>query len=200
MNNTIELLNNKLNLVGLPDDGKYDKYFSEIADLLMNHCLISKGDNEYEIVEIEFYLFTPEHQDVITYPREIGAGMWFFHQSGVDLTFSSDNTRFGGILIQGIRLNKEGSEPIIGPIKCVNELWDKFNALAPELKDFPKIKQQQKEIKKEIKPFVRKITVPKSKEKERVAYWAKRVKGKVSLNEDELIDLVFNSRYQFRAY
>jgi len=83
---------------------------------MCNH-IIKKGNLEYAIVEIEFYLFTNDHQDVITYPRVADAGRWFFHQSGVDLTFQSrdieedkdgnftfeENASFGGILIRAIR-------------------------------------------------------------------------------------------------
>lgn len=207
MDNIIEELNDKLNLVGL-NDGKYNEYFSEIADLLMNHCLIRKGNNEYEIVEIEFYLFTPEHQDVITYPRVIDAGMWYFHQSGVDLTFNSDSTRFGGILIKGIRKIGKDCKIITGPVNCVNELWDKFNAVNPKIGEYPIVVSKNQIIKKSINVYPRKITIYKSKgqdERERVSYWAKRAKKEdssitVDFEEDKLIDLVFNSKYQFRAY
>lgn len=208
MENIIEQLTNKLNLTGLPEDGKYDEYFSEIADLLMNHCLIRKGDNEYEIVEIEFYLFTPEHQDVITYPRKIGAGMWYFHQSGVDLTFNSDSTRFGGILIKGICQIGKDSKTITGPVNCVNELWDEFNALNPKIGEYPAVAPKDQITEKSINAYPRKITIYKSKgqgEKERVSYWTEKAKKEdssitVDFEEDKIIDLVFNSKYQFRAY
>lgn len=105
----------------------FQKYFAEIAEMLMNNYVIAKGNAEYEIVEIEFYLFTPDHPDVITYPRKCEPGQWFFHQSGVDLAFESAKDRFGGILIRGIKRITDGHF-ILGPQKCVYELWDKFNA------------------------------------------------------------------------
>lgn len=110
------------------------KYFSEVAKLLMNNYVISKRGINYEIIEIEFYFFSKKHQDIITYPRGLKAGEWFFHQSGVDLTFESNTEQFGGILIRGIKRmiprDKGDSRPllILGPQKCVDELWDAFNA------------------------------------------------------------------------
>lgn len=121
------------------------KYFSEVAELLMNNYLISKRDINYEIVEIEFYLFSPNHQDIITYPRNSKAGEWFFHQSGVDLTFESKDNQFGGILIRGIKRitrREEGDNRpllILGPQKCVDELWDAFNAFSGNAFDYPLI-------------------------------------------------------------
>lgn len=87
--------------------------FQEIAEKLMYNYIIKKGEARYAIVEIEFYYYSPYHPDIITYSRNLSAGRWFFHQSGVDLTFDSKSTIldnkgfvtnsgeaiFGGILI-----------------------------------------------------------------------------------------------------
>lgn len=59
--------------------------FHEIAEKLMYNYIIKKGEARYAIVEIEFYYYSPYHPDIITYPRNLSAGRWFFHQSGVDL-------------------------------------------------------------------------------------------------------------------
>ena len=40
-------------------------------------------------IDIEFYWFSKNHKDTITYPRNCNAGDWFFHNSGVDLAFDS---------------------------------------------------------------------------------------------------------------
>lgn len=106
----------------------YDNYFAEIAKELMCNYIITTDRASYNIVEIEFYLYTPDHQDIITYPRIIDEGRWFFHQSGVDITFRSTKTVFGGILIRGLR--KNNVEYIGGPLKCVNELWHDFDAFS----------------------------------------------------------------------
>lgn len=124
------------------------KLFAQIAEELMCNNIICKGDREYAIVEIEFYLYSPTHRDWITYPRNIDAGKWFFHQSGVDLTFGSqfekrdkiitEDSVFGGILIRGIYDLKIGKY-IFGPQKCVNELWQELDAF-DHSKDYPIIK------------------------------------------------------------
>ena len=110
------------------DMGDYDNYFAEIAQELMCNYIITTDKAEYDIIDIEFYLYTPKHQDVITYPREMDEGRWFFHQSGVDITFRSTKSVFGGILIRGLR--KNNNEYIGGPQKCVNELWHDFDAFS----------------------------------------------------------------------
>lgn len=116
----------------------YVSYFDRIADLIMNHCVIRKDSAEYEIVEIEFYLFADSHKDLITYPRNVEAGRWFFHPSGVDITFSSNDGKFGGILLRGMRRVSD-DKLILGPLKCVDELWDNFDAFNPDVEEFPRL-------------------------------------------------------------
>jgi hypothetical protein len=119
--------------------------FEEIAKELFNNYHIQKGDNEYYFMNLEFYFFNKGHQDIITYPRHLTEGKWFFHSSGVDLTLNSQlvsknkkeidaNTDFfGGILIREIvRKNKSGElKKFIGPQVCEWELFDLFDALSP---------------------------------------------------------------------
>lgn len=130
-------LRDKLSITVCPDD--ISEYFKGIADLLMNKFVISKGKDKYEIIEVEFYLFAPNHPDVITYPRNCKAGQWFFHQSGVDLTFETTNNQFGGILIRGLRKIGGDCEQIFGPLKCVEKLWDVFDAFDSVPSEYPVI-------------------------------------------------------------
>lgn len=65
-----------LSISGKSDSESYFDYFKRIAEILMNNCVLSKCTNSYEIVEIEFYLFTTDHQDVITYLCQLSAGQW----------------------------------------------------------------------------------------------------------------------------
>ena len=126
--------------------------FKGFAASLMKNFQIEKGDNRYWMTEIEFYIYTDSHRDIITYPRNCEAGQWFFHASGVDLSFKSEvdsNARnlvrkpelsrqsvFGGILIRKIVMDGNPSIEAPGPIKVIDELFDRFDALkAP--KDFP---------------------------------------------------------------
>ena len=198
---------------------EYQKYFDELANMLMNHFIIAKGDDKYEFVEIEFYLFTPEHQDVITYPRKIvesknpysgkkeeklmpmEAGQWFFHQSGVDITFKCDETRFGGILVRGIRRTSD-SKIITGPLKCVYHLWDEFNAFTPSLQEYPIIIPTDTSLGKGIKSSKRIIRIPTSKIDSKIMDWIYRLptnpdeKLKIQ-NKGNLKDTILNSNYRY---
>lgn len=98
-------------------DGLENK-FDEIAEILLTKTKIVKGSQEYYITDIEFYLYCQGHEDGITHIRNCNAGKWFFHRSGVDIAFQSENVIFdektqkwkreenafyGGILISGIK-------------------------------------------------------------------------------------------------
>lgn len=126
------------------------RQFQKIADELINHyCIVKKRDGlsseiVYHFMELEFYYCSPEHPDVITYPRNAEAGDWFFHASGVDICFESkvelnpatgkivgdqDAYGFGGILIRALRKQEEGKTTYItGPLNCCYELFDRFSA------------------------------------------------------------------------
>ena len=130
--------------------------FEELARSLMNDFHIKKGDKRYWMTDIEFYLFHDKHRDIITYPRRCEAGMWFFHASGVDISFKSwvdfrPHTKkqiempyltkgavFGGILIRGIEPVGKAGQKANGPLKVCDELFDQINAFHTP-KDFPKI-------------------------------------------------------------
>lgn len=119
--------------------------FSAIAKALLQDCVIVKGmgtdRKEYRIREIEFYLMRKDYQDYVTYPRSCNACDWFFHQSGVDIAFKSDYTSkdnkvftgncCGGVLLRTIERLPDG-KIFDGPLKLVNELFDRFSALQPQ--------------------------------------------------------------------
>lgn len=201
MNNAISVLKEKLSLSNCPkrQDDFFD-YFREIANLLMNKCVISKGEVKYEIVEIEFYLFTPSHQDLITYPRDTKAGQWFFHQSGVDLTFESDNEHFGGILIRGLR-DIETRQLTLGPQKCVDLLWNKFNAFDCNASEYPIISSDVIVMDVEPSATYRYIRISKGKTKaDKIKEWSDRLSVNcVALNTTEEVraNLVYDSNYRF---
>lgn len=115
--------------------------FTEIAKLLFQEYQIKKGKEIYEFSEIEFYYYTKGHEDVITYPRTIDAGKWFFHSSGVDLSFKSDSKSYGGILIKSI---KHGNETTDGPLKSSWILFDLFDAFEIKSDEYPLIVRKEK--------------------------------------------------------
>lgn len=63
--------------------------FKEVAKELMSKYAIRKGNDYYQMVEIEFYWYSPNHPDLSVYPRKSEAGNWFLHPSGVDITLES---------------------------------------------------------------------------------------------------------------
>ena len=219
MDDLKELLDiSNLNETEIPDR------FKKIAEDLMCNHIIKKGQKEYAIIEIEFYLYSPSHRDYITYPREIEAGRLFFHQSGVDLTFKStgvklieDNNKesfeisdtaiFGGILIRGL-YDLENSKYIFGPYKCVNLLWDDFKAFDNDKDEYPFIKKSEKEIVGKIVKLKRHIKIDKSKQEKKVYDWAERVSFSVDSEENKKIILNYkedlfnqnNDKYLYRFF
>ncbi len=191
----------KINLQNLLADIQGPESFTDIAMSLMRDHIIKKGNRRYAIVEIEFYLYTNDHKDIITYPRITKAGQWFFHQSGVDLTFESrdmelDESKkeeykllhsplFGGVLIRAIMsLDAKDAKPIWGPQKVVNELWDKFDAFGSDKENYPVI--VEKSVQEESSKLYRSkrwINIPVDKLSDRKAFWAQRI-GLSVLNEE----------------
>jgi len=174
----------------------YDSYFTEIARELMCNYKIIKGTAEYDIVEIEFYLFTPDNKDVITYPRITNEGRWFFHPSGVDLTFKSEKATdnesvFGGILIRGIKRND--GKFIFGPNKCVDELWDEFDAFHSN--GYPTLKYMGSDfIPDNLWRGKRWINIKEADRFKRVQDWSKRAGLVENAEVDNYIQDVLNSQ------
>lgn len=130
--------------------------FDAISVKMMKEYQIKKGSACYDFLELEFYYFDANHRDLITYPRSLDAGRWFFHSSGVDISFKSicenkfstknepKENFFGGILIRSLLKQDKGEVGVItGPLKCCWELFDHFNAFSISLKEFPVIEQSK---------------------------------------------------------
>lgn len=142
----MEFLRNKLkSIVNTLNKEDLDKRFQEIAETLMtNYAIENSKGGIYFLNEIEFYYYDSLYDDKrsgngktrITYERTAPAGSWFIHDCGVDLTFDSDKDKGfgGGILIRAIE-NSTTQKSIVGPVNCLNELWDEavdaFSQTAP---------------------------------------------------------------------
>ena len=148
-------------------EGEIVSTFQEIAEMLFNGFHIVKGTQEYYFVDIEFYFCNKNHLDLITYPRQAEEGKWFFHQSGVDLTFDSaystfvDNKvdtnkdfHYGGILIRKV-LKVNSQDVFDGPYKCEWELFDMFDAFNPTSREMSIIVHNTNRIDIEPKSFPR---------------------------------------------
>jgi len=97
--------------------------FSNIAENLMFDYIIMVNDQfSYRLVEAEFYLYCSVHKD--PYPhnenRQLEMGQWYFHDSGIDITFGS-NGDYGGILIRSIQ-RVSGGKYFNGPWVVRREL------------------------------------------------------------------------------
>lgn len=146
----------------------YQDAFKEIAEILLNKVAIRKGEKIFYIKDIEFYLYENNHRDIVTYPRICKAGQWFFHPSGIDISFESsvdvksndyelfqpilrDDAFFGGVLIRAIYpADKAPSDAykynLDGPHKVEWALFDCFDAFN-EITDFPHLIECEHEIK-----------------------------------------------------
>ena len=213
----LQQLKDKLNFIGF--DGDYNRFFNSIATLLMNKFVIRTARGDYRITDIEFYLFDiGSHRDVLTYPRIMNAGRWFFHDSGVDLTFTSHHNRFGGILIRGIKNTATGAE-IKGPLNCVYELWHDFDALSRNTSEYPILIPRPND--ENILPISGKrvIKVAEKEREDKVRYWIKtnqkRAEGMVQHDNEynlirydndsgvetsQLAALVTDSKYRFTIH
>ena len=150
---TTEELKQRLSQSWLQDGKPIRAKFDELAELLIRHFAIRKGETLYRLGNIEFYYYYDSHRDIITYPRNCPPGRWFFHASGVDITFEShvevpDGSKkpkltkdayFGGILIRRIeKLTPTAFEVFDGPMKSCEELFDHFDAFG-NVSGFPSL-------------------------------------------------------------
>ena len=136
---TIDDLYAALCLEGINSVSKLEEAFSKIAGALLNRFAIQKGNKVYRFVEIEFYHTIADKvqgHEGTTYERGIAESCdFFFHPSGVDLCFESNEESYGGILIRSIECEGDFTN---GPGKVADKLFDKFSAIRPP-KDFPKL-------------------------------------------------------------
>jgi len=113
--------------------------FDELANYLMNKCVLEINNDEYRIAEIEFYYFDEKkHNDIHTHRDKCQkkSNVFYFHPAGVDITFGNEHY-YGGILLRSI-INLQTNEYIIGPHKVAYEEFlkcNKNNKLIIELKE-----------------------------------------------------------------
>lgn len=158
MSNSIRTIDELKDVLSKPEDlikSEVDE-FHDLAEDIINNFQIKKGDKRYWMTDIEFYVYSDSHRDIITYPRNCEAGRWFFHASGVDLSFKSkviirshpkshkqlpfltEEAVFGGILLRGITPVDHLAGEVAGPMKVCDELFDHFDAFRTPT-DFPRI-------------------------------------------------------------
>src|SRR5579872_5909675 len=122
--------------------------FYDIANTLLNKRVLLIKDKEYNLCEIEIYLYSEDHPDVYTHchPDQLSQGNFYFHKAstkkgakyrsgtfkGVDLTYGcnhhedgKDSKVYCGILIRSIL--SSDNELITGPCKVVNHILSQYN-------------------------------------------------------------------------
>lgn len=112
---------------------------SKMADYVFKNYCLQAGDTPYWFTEIEFYYYSPEHPDPFckrnphraqdTKSPGVASDKLFFHYSGVDISFDSDEAdkmkrQYGGILIRGIQ-NPNEKDAVSGPLKVLCHLLNK---------------------------------------------------------------------------
>lgn len=105
------------------DNKDIEGSFNSIASELMNEYVLKVNDTDYRITEIEFYYQGGNHNDnyIHGHSLQMTKGKWYFHGSGIDLTFGSEGI-YGGVLLRAI-YNLKTSEYIYGPIKIITEIF-----------------------------------------------------------------------------
>lgn len=120
----IELIDLFKKLEKKPSELAIRSAFGEIGKWLINKAQITAGRTPYRICELEFYYNNPfTHPDPYTREHDLLLEnmKWYFHPSGMDLTFG-DGTNMGGITIRAIRKLTGNEDYIAGPLKVKEEL------------------------------------------------------------------------------
>lgn len=108
--------------------------FHELANILLNQCILKIGLQDYRISEIEFYVYSKEHQDKYTHcaATQKQYGQWYFHKKGksfkggnykgLDLTLG-DGENYLGVLIRRIK-NYDTNITTDGPSLVVDKILE----------------------------------------------------------------------------
>lgn len=115
-----------------------DSDFDTKANSIINHTWLVINQQFYQIVELEFYLYSDQHPDLYchSHPDQLTTNKWYFHRAGkssnskykggtykgLDITFGNSN-QYGGILIRSIQ-SVDNQEVIEGPCKVVNRILE----------------------------------------------------------------------------
>ena len=116
----------------------FDKKFqSFLCELMQSKVLIVSG-KEYKFSELEIYTCF----DANTYKRQCETGEIYFHNFGFDISFKSEPSLYGGILVRSLK-PLSGQNFIFGPRKCaLHILNSKMSNLNFDLKEADFIKDE----------------------------------------------------------
>ena len=87
---TIEELKSLMRIPANASKENVMQTFEGIAEVLMNGCVIKFQNEEYRILDFEFYYYNKNHQDISVHPRNSEALCWYINDfGGIDLNFES---------------------------------------------------------------------------------------------------------------
>ena len=119
-------INQSLNAGNINNLDELEQHFNKAANMLLNNAILHIDGSKYRLTEIEFYFYKQAfHEDPYIHRHQLQllAGTWYFHGSGLDITFG-DGVNYGGILIRGMQcLNSDESKFINGPLNVVTEIF-----------------------------------------------------------------------------
>lgn len=117
-----------------------EKDFDRIANDLMNNWVLAVNETHYRLTEIEFYCKSVLSDGPINDPythghaEQLKSNTWYFHGSGLDLTFGTPDY-YGGILIRGLQRIKD-EKHISGPLNSITEIFSSFENCEKKKFDF----------------------------------------------------------------
>ncbi|HUX95056.1 MAG TPA: hypothetical protein VMV47_04925 [Bacteroidales bacterium] len=127
------VLNQIVNTSSFKDQESLEAHFDKVAQLILNRTILRIDKNTCRFTEIEFYFYDEAyHKDPFIHKHDLQKlpGQWYFHGSGLDLTFG-DLINYGGVLIRGIKkTGPVGDIYIDGPLNVVTEIFKSFGNMA----------------------------------------------------------------------
>lgn len=130
-----------------------DSFYSKKANELMNQSVLIVNESRFSFTEIEFYSKSVDgNGDPYTHghAEQLKSDTWYFHGSGIDITFGDAKT-YGGILIRGVKYrDKTGKVHYIsGPIRVATAIFSAIGQVGLQQLPFG-LKKLEKQLEGEI--------------------------------------------------
>lgn len=161
----------------------FDEKFDEIACYLTNYTALNVNLKPYRITELEIYYYHPVlHPDpyVHKHPLQLTNAQWYFHGSGLDITFGSYDSIYAGVLIRGIK-DLEQNRYIDGPLNVIAEIFKRVGDIETGRYFFNIIPYISKD--KDKKP-IKSLRILKKKEEDKDNFNEKLYRYLAEINPD----------------
>ncbi len=109
----------------------FQSWFKEIALKLFREYELVVNNAVYDFSEVEFYYHSNNHKDPYVHKdnMQLTNGQWYFHGSGIDITFGEKRDIYGGILIRGIKKIKPSTKFYSGPLVVAKEIFQQLGSI-----------------------------------------------------------------------